>query len=47
MDPVGEPYPNQEPLSPGEDPPDVPFAPDQEPDIPADPEAERFVQPET
>lgn len=47
MDPVGEPYPNQEPLIPGEDQPDVPFVPDQEPDIPADPEAERFVQPET
>ena len=48
MDPVGEPYPNQEPLGPGDgyDPPHPPFSPDTEPDIPQDPESERVVQPE-
>lgn len=50
MDPVGEPYSNQEPLAPndddGDDPPDSTLSPDTEPDIPEDPESERVVQPE-
>lgn len=51
MDPVGEPYPNQEPLVPNEDDGDVPldptFSPDREPDIPEDPESGQVVQPES
>lgn len=48
MDPVGVPYPDQEPLTPqpGDDPPHPPFSPDREPDIPQDPESERVVSPE-
>ncbi len=46
MDPVGEPYPKQEPSEPGDDPPHPPFSPNTEPDIPQDPESERVVQPE-
>lgn len=50
MDPVGEPYPNQEPLVPNEDDDDVPFdptfTPDRAPDIPEDPESERVLPPE-
>ena len=47
-DPVDEPDPMQEPLTPGEgdDPAHPPFSPDREPDIPQDPESERVVQPE-
>ena len=39
MDPVGLPYPEQEPVTPdkgnpdGDDPPHPPFSPDREPDI--------------
>ncbi len=47
MDPVGEPYPNQEPLNPGTDQePDPPITPRHDPDIPQDPESERVIQPE-
>lgn len=48
MDPVGEPYPDQEPATPddGDDPAHPPFSPDREPDIPQDPESERVVSPE-
>lgn len=48
MDPVGEPYPDQEPLLPGNDnePPDLPRVSRKNPDIPQDPESERVIQPE-
>lgn len=47
MDPVGEPYPNQEPLKPGTDrETDPPIVPHNDPEIPQDPESERVVQPE-
>ncbi len=39
MDPVGKPYPEQE--ADGDDPPHPPFSPDNEPDIPQDPESEQ------
>lgn len=49
MDPVGEPYTEQESEEDpdlGEDPPHPENAPFDEPDIPQDPEFERTVQPD-